>query len=362
MESGSLVKKTDWKGLPLIVLETIPSLPVVEEEVTETLTTSGNFPYEMESFHQCWWAHLACQFDIPVKGQDLLIHRKKLAKGLIQLREARVTGWNSAWDQVLSNDRLEELKRTSNWDYFKITLSENNHSPVLVDQLRATRYKVLELPAPCQYSVDLGQGIDGYLKGLSHNSRKSLKKKTRRGQELQPKLEDVVRAEDIDAFFEELFGHHIQYWDGKVGSSYFNKPAERQFIVNWAKALYQDGELVLDRLLMNQETVNLSMGIQTGQSFYWLLTVNTGLYLDYAPGIIGLYLRLEQCAKQGITLFHMGPGDYFYKIQSANRTTTCLDLIVINPDSLKGRLYYHWLRWNQEKASKAPKPGPVKSS
>lgn len=362
MESGYLVKKNDWKGPPLIVIENIPSLSVVEKQVSEALTASENFPYEMESFHRCWWGHLACQFDIPVKGQDLLIHRKKLAKGLLQLREARVSGWNSAWDQVLSTDRLEELKHTTHWDYFKITLNENNHSPELVAQFKANGYKVLELPAPCQYSVYLGEGMDGYLKGLSHNSRHSLKKKTRRAQGLQPTLVSVERPEDIDAFFEELFRHHIQYWDGKVGSSYFNKPAERQFIVNWANALYQDGQLVLDRLLMNGETVNLTMGIRTGSSFYWLLTINTGLYLEYAPGIVGLYLRMEQCAKQGIVLFHMGPGDYFLKVQSANRTTACVGLVVINPDSIKGRLYYHWLRWNQRQASKAPKPAPVKSS
>ncbi len=306
----------------------------------------ANFPFESESFHRHWWQHLACRFNIPVKGQDLLIHKKSMAKGLIQLREARISGWNNAWNQILTAARmleLEELSRTSHWDYFRLVWTENDRCPALLEQLQTNGFLILEKPAPCQYSIDLSAGLDGYLQGLSHNSRKSLKKKTRKGQVLNPVLESCRNADEIDAFFETLFSHHIRYWNEKAGSSYFNIPAERQFIVHWAKALHQEGKLVLERLIMGGEVVNMIVGIQTETEFYWLLTINTGIHLDYAPGIISLYLRLEQLAAQGVTRFHMGTGDYFYKVQSANRITQCQELIVANPHSLKGKLYFHWL-------------------
>lgn len=341
------------------VIDSAPKFCFPQSEAAQSTLEAKGFPqepHELESFHRCWWANLASRFDIPMKGQDLLIRRRKLVKGLVQLREARIAGWNNAWNQQLSADRLgelEALRQTSRWDYFQVTLSEKHHSPVLIEQLKIMGYQVLEQPALCQYSIDLSEGLDAYLKGLSHNSRKSFKKKTRRAQELQPSLITVERAEEIDGFLEELFSHHIRYWDKKTGRSYLNDPAERQFILSWSKNLLDDGQLIMDRLLMNGETVNLSVGVRLGQSFYWLLTVNTGLYADYAPGIVGLYLRIEQFARQGGTMFNMGAGDYFYKIQSANRTTACVDLLVINPDSSKGKLYYHWLKWKQWKSSMA---------
>ena len=329
------------------------SEPISAQSPAESLVPETElFPYETETFFRNWWTHLACRFDIPVKGNELLIERKPLAKGLIQLKVARISGWNGAWNQRLTPARLRELmelNHTSPWDYFRVTLSESDRAALDLHELEKQGYRVLEQPAPCQYSIDLSSGLDGYLKGLSHNSRKNLKKKTRVAQTLNPTLVEVVDTNQIDSFFSELFTHHTRYWDEKAGSSYFHEPAERSFIVNWSKDLAREGKLRLDRLCMNGETVSLSMGILSGSQFHWLLTINTGLHLDYAPGIVGLYLRLETLAKQGVTHFHMGPGDYFYKIQCANQTTQSSDLIVINPSSLKGKLYYHWMKRQSEK-------------
>lgn len=315
-----------------------------------TIPQTEVFPYETPAFQQCWWEFLAPKFDIPVKHGDLLIYRKPVLKGMLKMREARIAGWNNAWNQDLTPTRVDELielAHTSRWDYFRMTWSEAREQAQAFEQLQEAGYPILQLPAPVQYSIDLSDGLDGYLQGLSHNSRKSLKKKTRRGQTLNPKLITCTEAADIDRFFAELFLHHISYWNEKTGHSYFNDIEERNFIVNWAKSLHQSGNLVLDRLIMDDQTVNLSMGIRTGESFYWLLTINTGLHHDYAPGIIGLYLRLEQFAAQGITQFHMGAGDYFYKIQSANRKTDCHDLLVCNPNSVKGRAYFAWMKRQQ---------------
>src|SRR5690606_8713846 len=98
-----------------------------------------------------------------------------------------------------------------------------------------------------QYVVDLSNGLDAYLKGLSHNSRKSLKKKTRLAQPLNPTLVPCTEFNEIEPFFAELFQHHITYWDDKVGRSYFNDVEERNFMVNWSKTLHRTGNLRLER-------------------------------------------------------------------------------------------------------------------
>ncbi len=304
-------------------------------------------PFEMPSFHQCWWRYLSPRFDIPVKGQALLIHRKKVARGLLTLKEARISGWNTAWHQALSDDRIRELhllKQTSAWDYFRVRMQAGQDLSQITERLTAPGFPCWLAPAPFQYSIDLSQGLETYLKGLSHNSRKSLKKKTRLAQALKPTLVTVSEAKAVDQFLEELIQHHIHYWDQKAGYSYLNQAEEKRFLYEWVLALHQSGHLVLERLLMDEQTVNLSLGVRSDNTFYWLFTVNTGLFSNYAPGIVGLYLRLEAYAQQNIQQFHMGPGDYFYKIQSANLTLPCVDLYIINPNSWKGLLYHQWLK------------------
>jgi CelD/BcsL family acetyltransferase involved in cellulose biosynthesis len=96
------------------------------------------------------------------------------------------------------------------------------------------------------------------------------------------------------------------------------------------------------------QVVNLNIGIRIEDTFYWLLTINTGLHADAFPGIVGLTLRIEQFAAQGGTMYHMGPGDYFYKIHGANQKTACQDVLVCNPSSWKGRAYFAWMQHRQQ--------------
>jgi hypothetical protein len=319
----------------------------LEENLPQSAAHTEGFPYETPMFHQYWWRFLASKFDIPVKVGDLLICRKPILKGLIKLREARVAGWNNAWNQDLTENRvnaLEELAHTSGWDYFRMIWSDARESRQAIELLNEKGFFWMQKAAPTQYWIDLSQGFDAYLSSLSANGRKGLRKKARLSLPFNPKLVACHTDAEIDAFFEEFFPHHFAYWDEKAGGSYFHDVEEQQFILNWAKALNQAGELILDRLVMNGETVNMSMAIRTGDAVYWLLTLNTGQLLEATPGMVGLYMRLEHLATQGVNSFHMGSGDYFYKVQCANRQEACHELIVCNPRSLKGQLYFQWAK------------------
>lgn len=317
-----------------------------------------SYPYETDRFRQCWWEHLASKFDIPYKQQELLIYRKPVLKNLIKLREVRVAGWNNAWAQDLTLNRLRELQaidQTTAWDCLRITYMESRESLQALDFLPETGFPYIIQDAPPQHGIDLSGGVEGWLQSLSHNGRKALKKKFRKAQEFNPELVAVRDASGIEPFFEELFAHHIAYWDEKVGGSYFNDPEERQFIVNWARELFENNQLVLDRLLMEDLTTNLSVGIIAGDTYYWLLTINTGAFSDAVPGMIGLYLRAQQAADAGLQCFNMGAGDYFYKVQSANMQERCRELVIFNPRSPKARLYHAWL--SRRKAPPVQEPG-----
>lgn len=311
------------------------------------------YPFESDLYRHCWWTHLAPRFDIPVKNGDLLIHRKSLRNPWLSLRVLRIAGWNNAWDQDFTPERLAEMRdmeETTGWDYFRLVWNEDRRAFQAFEHLNAGEYLILDRPAPCNYVIEMGQGgYEGYLQSLSHNGRKSLKKKLRRAEPLSPELRLVQCEAEIDDFFAQFIPLHIQYWSEKTGQCYLQDSHEQAFILNWAKALHASGNLVMDRVLLDNQTVSMSMGAIYGDTFYWLLTINTGACQEYVPGMVGLSLRLQYLASQGITRFNMGSGDYFYKVQNANSREMRRELVVCNPRSWKGQLYHRWMRkrWGQ---------------
>lgn len=318
---------------------------LLERTIERPLGLIGN-PFDTPDFHECWWRHLSHGLDIPYKQNNLLVLRKKMIKGLLRLNEARISGWKVAWTQDLTEERVENLLRLNaeyGWDYFRMTWSENRRDLQQFELLQKAGYPIFQLDAKPHYVFDLSDGFDAYLKSLSHNGRKALKKKVRLAKDLNPQLLPVTDVSDIAPFYEELFSHHIPHWTQKTGYSCYSDPAEQAFTIDWATQMHQTGALRLERLIMGDETANLSMGIQMEDTFYWVLTINTEKHHDFAPGIVGLTLRMEQLAQEGVKIGNMGPGDFFYKEQSANRQHTCREMIVLNPRSLKARLYGHWL-------------------
>lgn len=303
--------------------------------------TEEMFPYETSDFHECWWRTLSPKFDILHQQQDLLIHRKRFFKGMLALNEARIAGWNSAWSQDLTLDRVENLMRLEqeyDWDYFRFTWAENRQDKQHLEAIQKAKYPVLHLETSPQYLIDLRDGFENYL-----DSHKSFKKKIRLAEKLSPSIVPVTQESEITPCFQELFSYHIPYWKEKLGSSYFSDLAEQQFIIAWSKALYRQGVLRLDRFTMAGETTNLSMGMLFGKTYYWLLTINTGLHQVHSPGIVGLKLRVKALAEQGLETFNMGSGHYAYKMQSANRLNPCKDILIFNPRSFKAKVYYQWM-------------------
>jgi len=304
------------------------------------------YPYETSVFQECWWRYLAPKFDILHKQQELLVLRKKLFKGFLTLKEARIAGWNSSWSQDFTAERAEELKSLKDhysWDYFRVIWGESRRNMQRFDLLEDAGYSLLHLNYSPQYIADLSQGYAGYLSSLSHNGRTNLKKKVRRAQELKPHLIAVTEEAEITPFFEEFFKYHIPYWTEKIGQSYFSDKEERDFIVEWAKALHRDGHIKMDRLIMGGEVANLCVRLIFGTDAYYLLTINTHAQKDFVPGIVGFAMRIEELASQGIQQYNLGAGDFFYKVQSANQIENCHETIIFNPNSLKGKAYKAWI-------------------
>ena len=313
---------------------------------TSSITQEEVYPYETDDFYECWWRHFAPMYDVVYQQENVLIQRKKILKGFVSVKEARIAGWNQALSQDLTVERvkaLEALQKKCGWDYFRIIWNEKRQSRQQFELLQKVGYQVLETDFQSLYAVDITNGFEQYLKTLSHGGRRDLKKRLRLGQVLNPQLVAITQKSEIEPFFEEFFSFHIPYWRQKMGQSYFDDPAERNFVMDWAKKLYDKGTLRLDRLILNGKTANLSMAMISKPYAYFWITINTGLYSEYVPGILGLAMRVQEMANLGVQYCNLGAGDYPYKIQSSNQIETCKGAFVFNPRSLKAKLCHQWL-------------------
>jgi hypothetical protein len=305
-------------------------------------------PYDTELFYQCWWEHLAPRFNITNRYGDWLVHRKPLFKNWVSLKELRLAGWNQAWFQTITLERanaLRELPVDMVWDYGRVTCHAHQPENQVQDVLRQAGLCPVQIALPPYPVVDLSDGYDAYMKAKSGKNRYEVTRKHKRVNHMNPQLVMMpTDVQSIDAFFDRLFPAHFAYWDAKVGESYFHHPCEQAFIRAFAKALAQQGQLRLDGLTLQGEIAYLNLSIICGDELYWPLCVGTGLHADLTPGFVSLYMRLEEAAHTGIRVFHMGPGDYEYKVKAANRMDPPIELLFANPKSLAGKAYVAWLK------------------
>ncbi|MGE0201406.1 MAG: GNAT family N-acetyltransferase [Candidatus Melainabacteria bacterium] len=326
-------------------------------------------PFDTPLLQRVWLETMASRFDEAERHGEWLIQRHRVFRDLMTLREARVVGWNSVMDQILTPNRVASFARdiqSRRWDYLRIHC--NNRYLAMHDMaaLKALGLQPVIAKAPTQYVIDLRQGWDGYWESISHNTRKSFRRKIKRAAELEPTffyydLDDAT----IDAFFEDYFRHHIAHWDEKAGGSYFRIPQEREFIKALVKAMRDAadagddsaGRPVLTGMRLKGDVASMSLSVISGDTLYWLLTINTGLFKEHFPGIVNMYLSAQAAAEQSFRFFNMGTGDYFYKVQAANMAIPGQVLLAANPQSLPGRLYVPRLA-QRLNALEADKPVP----
>lgn len=306
-------------------------------------------PVDSNGFMANWWRHLAPKFNIRQSHGDwVLLHQEKV-KGLITFKELRLTGWNYGWSQELTKKKLADFKtitQQTKWDYAALLCAESKDIQAVEQSFRDLGLPTLVQPHTAYAMVDLSQGFETYLKGLSANDRRNFRTKLKKAAKLNPQFIDLPSnsPENVDDFFQRFFPPHIAYWDQKTGHSYLNDPRERDFILSWAKTLQQSGNLLLQALHYNGEEATLNMNIVVDNTLYWPLVINTGRYNDYFPGIVNLYLMFELAAQRGIQTINLAPGAYQYKKQAASYLDPIHKLMVFNPASLTGRAYHQYLK------------------
>jgi hypothetical protein len=313
---------------------------------TDNILQISPNPFQGEIFQSCWSEHLAGKYQVTERYGDFAIHSKKFAKGLLTVRELKFLASHTGWFQDFTSERVEALKSLSrevDWDYLYMVWAGSREKFQAFEYLKSCEYPMLQGWAKPMHIVDLQNGFEGYLASRNSKDRYNIRQKLKRAGHCE--LFTYDRFEDIDAFFEWFFDLHVPYWKSKTGYSFFADPAEQAFTAAWAKALYPTGKLRLHGLKLDGKIANLSFSFIDGDTLYWVLTINTGHQLEAFPGLVSLYLRMQEAATEGINTFNMAYGAMPYKLQVQTHTDSRNALIVINPKSIKGRLFQAYYRY-----------------
>jgi Acetyltransferase (GNAT) domain len=298
-------------------------------------------PYSSADFRACWWHYLAPKFKLKQAQEQLVVWQKPYLKGFVHLNELRQAGWNCSLNQdftVTEAQTLLNLPTSMSWDVFKVMWSTLRPHKQAFQTVTDAGYSALQKPALTQYEVDLSLGWEPYLASKSYKTRKKIRTLLKQADTMGAYLQPFDDPNAIEPFYDRFFKHHIEYWGQKAGGSYFTCPHERAFIQAWSLARAQQGQLVLDGLYMADQLVQMNMAILTPSTYYGLLTINTGTQLDYHPGLVGMYMRIQQqMAARQVPWFNLGAHDAEFKRQASTHIIPCNEWIVANPRSLRGR-------------------------
>jgi hypothetical protein len=314
-------------------------------------------PFESSLFYSTWWETLAAKFPIEAYQGQCVKLKKRVFKGMYHLHSFRIAGWNNFYYQNFTEERFEEflsLRGQGAWDYMELAWNTAYTDASAFKALNYYGYEPVHLPTmPCPV-IDIQDGWNVFWQSKSSHYRRDLTKQLNNAASLNPELVFFEGPKGLDDFFELFFPLHWAYWEQKTGQSYFRDPLEQEFICMWAAKLRAAGQLQLTGLIMGGELVNLGMNILFDDVLYCILTINTGLYLEYHPGLLSMHYLIDDACKRGMKKIDLGPGESHYKKKLATYLEPCFNMLVANPKSPAGQLYCRW------RVRRADLPEPVK--
>jgi hypothetical protein len=315
------------------------------------------FPYQDKAFQSSWHQHLAAKFKAKDLKPNFVVLNRNRFMGIPLFKQLRIPGWNSAWAQDFTDgyaNQLLNLKRGC-WSALTFEWAASRKELLATPLLAEKGYPVLSFPVDKFYIADTSQGWEAYCASHSKSRQKDIAYRLRQAERNKAELVWFEGQAGVDEFFSLYLPAHLSYWGRQPGGSYFADEREQRFFIDWCKGLEQDGKLVLLGLKLNDELSYLTMGIQQSpDTFLGVLSITTGCQKKLAPGIIAVYMQIRRACEKGMKVFNMGTGYYPFKAQASTYTEPCYRTIVINPASLRGRLYQGYILLKQWKDKQKP--------
>ncbi|MEM0951695.1 MAG: GNAT family N-acetyltransferase [Cyanobacteria bacterium P01_H01_bin.74] len=318
-------------------------------------------PFESLLYKTCWLKHLAQKFAMQANydyfgyfTKPILSKPKVLTRYLPKLKKIELLGHNGPFANSFCENRLstfKELIKTEKWDAFELKGYVSRPSGYSLKALYQIFTELglspLVMTDEPEYLIQMEDGgFEAYLAKKSKKNRQSIRRRFKKVEHLSPEFQVYQSADEINAFFNCFFRYHETYWKTDTTESYFSDSQERAFILDFSTGLSKQGGLHLHRFKLNDTLVNMGMAMHNTSSeesskdiFYGHLTINTGEYLDYAPGILSTFYELQYAFEQGFRWFNLGYGLNPFKANAATHKLNRYKLLLVNPKSLVGHAY-----------------------
>ena len=207
--------------------------------------------------------------------------------------------------------------RHVDWDYLELTdIPENSTT---MDLLRVMPlkdfYKHLEIGQgdACPY-VPLPNSIEIFLKELGHNTRKSLRKASRKlEKEYRVELKEYDEIGSVKEAMETFFRLHQMRWIQKGEMGAFIKPTLRGFHIDVAKCFAEKGWLKLNFLTVNDEPISAKYGFEYNQKIYSYLSGWNPEFSQYNIGNLTTMYDIQKSIQKGLKEYDMMRGSEAYK-------------------------------------------------
>ncbi|MGE0200169.1 MAG: GNAT family N-acetyltransferase [Candidatus Melainabacteria bacterium] len=297
--------------------------------------------HQTELYQSLWWAHVAPQLDLAGRFGNWAILKKKVLKGLYTVKQMKLAGWENDWAQQVTADDMAQLsdpQTARGWDYLKITTTPSLDNPNFWEWVTHQRCPYAQWESSAEFLIDFSQGWETYWEARSSKVRCEYRRKIKKAADQQPEFRLLNHEAPVDTYLAQFYEGHTAYWRDKGTESVFATPHGKAFFTAWVKALTADDQLRFYGFFLNGRLTSMRFGVLHGGVYYSLVTVNTGDFQEFSPGVIALHEELVQLAGEGVQTYNMGPGALRYKTDLATQKVPYLTALVANPRSTTGKL------------------------
>ena len=176
------------------------------------------------------------------------------------------------------------------------------------------------MASPCierVHQIQLLPTYEAYLTSLGHDTRRSIRRKTRKlFNNDRPQVVKVTRADQIPALLTYLDEVFQNTWQAKT-FGYQRRNTERQ--IKCFEQIARMGWLRAYVLIYDNCPIAFELGYQYGDTYYRQECGYDQKWADFGPGSVLMHLLIEDLFKENKpSLFDFGFGDALYKHNASN--------------------------------------------
>lgn len=189
----------------------------------------------------------------------------------------------------------------------------------------------LEVSARCPY-IEIPNSIEKYMKSLSRNFRRNLKRCLRSLEKAHGKVELVEYFElgSLGETMEIFFKLHKKRWNLKGGSGVATLQKLRSVFMDRAELFAEKSWFGLFFLTVNGKPIAAKYTIKYGQKIYGCLSGFDPAYSCYSVGNLALLKLIEKCIEQEINEYDFMKGDESHKFNWTDRYRENANIKFIN--------------------------------